>query len=166
MKKLVLATALAACSLLAAPGFAKDHGDKGFDKEQKHADKEERKADKEERKAGKEERREDIRQGQYFEQRHREYAHRYYVEHYGDGRHCPPGLAKKHNGCQPPGQARRWAVGEPIPRGVVVYEVPRPVLVELPRAPAGYRYQLVGSDIVLVRLNGNLVVDIMLNVFN
>lgn len=29
--------------------------------------------------------------------------------HRGDDRHaygCPPGLAKKHNGCQPPGQAK------------------------------------------------------------
>ena len=26
---------------------------------------------------------------------------------YGNGRDCPPGLAKKNNGCQPPGQARR-----------------------------------------------------------
>ena len=25
----------------------------------------------------------------------------------GDYRGCPPGLAKKHNGCQPPGQARK-----------------------------------------------------------
>ncbi len=25
---------------------------------------------------------------------------------------CPPGLAKKHNGCMPPGQARKLARGE------------------------------------------------------
>jgi hypothetical protein len=30
---------------------------------------------------------------------------------YGNG-HCPPGLAKKHNGCMPPGQARRFNRGE------------------------------------------------------
>jgi hypothetical protein len=30
---------------------------------------------------------------------------------YGD-RNCPPGLAKKHNGCMAPGQARRLARGE------------------------------------------------------
>ena len=31
---------------------------------------------------------------------------------------CPPGLAKKHNGCLPPGQARKlFAVGQRIPVG-------------------------------------------------
>src|SRR5947209_3189440 len=30
---------------------------------------------------------------------------------YGVGR-CPPGLAKKHNGCMPPGQARKLARGQ------------------------------------------------------
>ena len=30
---------------------------------------------------------------------------------YGYGR-CPPGLAKKHNGCMPPGQARKLARGQ------------------------------------------------------
>ncbi|WP_423140889.1 hypothetical protein ACOYW6_08450 [Parablastomonas sp. CN1-191] len=33
------------------------------------------------------------------------------------GRHCPPGLAKKHNGCMPPGQARKmyYNRGERVP---------------------------------------------------
>ena len=32
---------------------------------------------------------------------------------YGYGRGgCPPGLAKKHNGCMPPGQARKLARGQ------------------------------------------------------
>ena len=37
-------------------------------------------------------------------------------DRYGDhGRYasnCPPGLAKKHNGCMPPGQARKLARGQ------------------------------------------------------
>jgi Ni/Co efflux regulator RcnB len=65
----------------------------------------------------------------------------------------------------PPGQARKWNVGEPLPRGVAVYEVPRPMLVQLPPAPYGYHYRRVGGDIVLVRTQNNLVIDIMLNVF-
>jgi len=33
-------------------------------------------------------------------------------DRYGyNGRGCPPGLAKKHNGCLPPGQARRLSRG-------------------------------------------------------
>ena len=27
-------------------------------------------------------------------------------------RNCPPGLAKKHNGCVPPGHAKRWNRGD------------------------------------------------------
>lgn len=44
-------------------------------------------------------------------------VHDYYAES-GRGGHCPPGLAKKNNGCMPPGQARKWAVGRPLPRDV------------------------------------------------
>lgn len=38
---------------------------------------------------------------------------------HGDaGYGCPPGLAKKHNGCMPPGQARKmyWNQGAYVPR--------------------------------------------------
>ena len=39
---------------------------------------------------------------------------------------CPPGLAKKNNGCLPPGQARKlYALGERVPRGWYdVYNLP------------------------------------------
>ncbi|WP_374632960.1 hypothetical protein [Paracoccus sp. (in: a-proteobacteria)] len=29
------------------------------------------------------------------------------ISRYSDYSYCPPGLAKRHNGCQPPGQARK-----------------------------------------------------------
>ena len=38
----------------------------------------------------------------------------------------------------PPGQARKWDVGQPIPHGVAIYSVPQPVLVHLPPVPYGY----------------------------
>ena len=47
---------------------------------------------------------------------------------WGDvGRHgCPPGLAKKHNGCLPPGQAKaRWRVGQRLPAAYQNYDVPQ-----------------------------------------
>jgi hypothetical protein len=31
---------------------------------------------------------------------------------------CPPGLAKKHNGCMPPGQAKKLLRGQRFPDGV------------------------------------------------
>ena len=36
---------------------------------------------------------------------------------YGYGHNCPPGLAKKNNGCLPPGQAKKlYSVGQHWPR--------------------------------------------------
>jgi len=162
--------ALAVASLLAAaPALAKDQGDKHEQKAEKRAEKAERKADKHQGKgdkhAGKGGKHDDVRPGGYFRADHREQARRVYHEQYASAGKCPPGLAKKNNGCMPPGQARKWAVGQPLPADVVVYEVPRPILVTLPPAPVGYRYERVGADIVLVRVSGRLVVDIMLNVF-
>jgi len=136
--------------LAAAPAFAKDHGEDTYDKHDKRENHMREEAP--------------VRPGAFFTDKHREFAHRYYVEHYGDGRHCPPGLAKKHNGCMPPGQARTWVVGQPIPAGVTLYAVPQPVLVQLPPAPVGYSYSRVGADITLMK--GHTVVDVMLNVFN
>ncbi len=162
--------------LISAPVFAKDKGDdqgkgRGNDKSQKYeakAEKHQAKADKHARKdyeksqkqAAKRER-EEIKHGAYFNDVQRDNARRYYAQQYSDGRRCPPGLAKKDNGCMPPGQVRNWQVGQPIPRGVTVYSVPQPVITQLPAAPYGYRYARVGNDIVLVQQQNNLVVDII-----
>jgi Ni/Co efflux regulator RcnB len=136
---------------------ADKHAQKQADKAEKHAQKQ---ADKAEKQRGKRER-EDVKVGAYFNDQHREAARAYYHEHYSNAKNCPPGLAKKNNGCMPPGQARKWAVGQPIPRGVVVYTVPRPVLVQMPPPPYGYRYARIGNDIVLVQAQNNLIVDII-----
>jgi Ni/Co efflux regulator RcnB len=149
--------ALAIASLfIAGPAFAKDHDNEGHGNA-KHAQKQQEKAEKH---AAKRER-EEIKQGAFFNDQHRTFAREYYGQHYGHGRNCPPGLAKKNNGCLPPGQARKWDVGQPIPRGVTVYSVPQPVLVHLPPAPYGYRYARLGGDIVLVQQQNNLIVDII-----
>jgi Ni/Co efflux regulator RcnB len=155
MKKSAVFAAALTAAMLAVPAFANDHGHgKGHDKHEER-----------ERAEHREERRIEARQGAYFSDRHHEEVRRYYVEHYGGPHGCPPGLAKKHNGCMPPGQARRWAVGQPVPRDVVVYTVPQPVLTMLPVAPVGYRYERVGGDIVLMHVSDRLVVDVMLNIF-
>jgi Ni/Co efflux regulator RcnB len=159
--------ALAIASLfIAGPAFAKDKDD--HDRRGKHAQKHEEKAekradkqrDKSEKRAAKRERQE-IRHGSYFNDQHRSHARQYYAQHYGHGRNCPPGLARKDNGCMPVGHARNWNVGQPIPRGVTVYSVPQPVLVQLPPPPYGYRYARLGGDIVLVQQQNNLIVDII-----
>jgi hypothetical protein len=45
--------------------------------------------------------------------------HRNYGYHHSSYRNCPPGLAKRHNGCMAPGQYRkaRWSRGQRLPYG-------------------------------------------------
>jgi Ni/Co efflux regulator RcnB len=76
------------------------------------------------------------------------------------GGNCPPGLAKKNNGCMPPGQARKWGVGQAVPRDVTIYALPDPLLVRLSPAPVGYRYGRIGGDVVLLAIPTNIIVDI------
>jgi Ni/Co efflux regulator RcnB len=92
-----------------------------------------------------------------FSDHQRDMAHRYYGQTHG-GR-CPPGLAKKGNGCQPPGHAKRYAIGRPLPRDLVFYNVPRALVVELGPPPRGYRYARVSNDILLLAIGTGLVVD-------
>jgi Ni/Co efflux regulator RcnB len=82
----------------------------------------------------------------------------YYGEQAKAGR-CPPGLAKKGNGCVPPGQARKWARGRPLPADVVFYELPRDLVVRLPPPPEGHRYVRVAGDVLLIAIGTSIVVD-------
>ena len=86
----------------------------------------------------------------YFIERHRTVIHDYYVNAYGTG-HCPKGLAKKHNGCMPPGQAKKWAMGRPLPRDVVYYDLPSALANNIGPPPSGYRFVHVASDILMIR---------------
>lgn len=97
--------------------------------------------------------------GAYFTEQQRIAVRGYYGEHYGGAKRCPPGLAKKNNGCLPPGQAKKWAVGQPLPAGVTVYAVPHAVLVQLPPPPSGYKYVRVATDILLIAVGTSMVVD-------
>lgn len=74
--------------------------------------------------------------------------------------HCPPGLAKKHNGCMPPGQAKkRWAIGRPLPSDLIFHDLPPPLLVELGPPLPGYRYARVANDVLLLSIGSGMVVD-------
>lgn len=95
-------------------------------------------------------------QGAYFDDRNRDAVHTYYAK----GKHCPPGLAKKNNGCMPPGQAKKqWHVGQPLPSTVVYHPVPRQIVVSLPPVPVGHKYVEVAGDILLVAVGSMMVVD-------
>ena len=147
-----------AALLFAGSGFAKDKGDdhdngNGGKHGNKHSEKHDKKAEKRQR--------EEIKQGAYFNDQQRTYVREYYTTTYKDGKRCPPGLAKKNNGCMPPGQVRSWAVGQPVPRNVTIYSVAPPVVRMLPPAPVGYRYARLGGDVVLVQQQNNVIVDII-----
>ena len=81
------------------------------------------------------------------------------------GRNCPPGLARKDNGCLPPGQAKkRYVVGQALPSTVVIGSVPSGL--RLSAAPVGYRYAYVDGDILLIDTVSRLVADVIVNVLD
>lgn len=91
----------------------------------------------------------------YFNDQHRIAIREYYAERYRSG-HCPPGLAKKHNGCMPPGQAKKWQLGRPLPRDVIFYDVPAGMF---GYPPPGYRFVRVASDILMIAVGTGMVMD-------
>ena len=94
-----------------------------------------------------------------FNDRDRDEVRRYWVDSYGRG-NCPPGLAKKHNGCLPPGQAKkRYVVGQRLPATVVIQPLPPVLVTRLGPAPRGYEYAVVDGDVVKLAVGTRLVVD-------
>jgi len=82
-----------------------------------------------------------------------------YYQGAAPGKKCPPGLAKKGNGCMPPGQAKKWARGRPLPHDIVVYDLPRDLRYRLPPPPSGHRYVQIGADILMIAIGTSMVVD-------
>ena len=89
--------------------------------------------------------------------------HTYYRTEFVSG-NCPPGLAKKDNGCLPPGQAKKlWIVGQPLPPTIVYYPLPQPLMTRLAVPPMGYEYVRVDDDVLLMDRNTRLVSQIIVN---
>lgn len=134
LKILTLCTILALA--VAAPAFAKGgHGSKHEWKEQETHQEHERKGDDDH-----------IALSLRFDDGHRDRTRTYLREHY---RHdCPPGLAKKHNGCQPPGQAKKYAIGGYAPHDH--HPVPSDLLELLGPPPHGAYYAMVDKDVLLI----------------
>lgn len=83
---------------------------------------------------------------------------RYYITHGGAGG-CPPGLAKKNNGCLPPGQAKQWRRGETLPPGIVYSDLPGDLMVVLGGVPAGRKVVRVDEDLLLISIATGLVLE-------
>jgi len=100
--------------------------------------------------------------GKYFVDQHQMVIRDYYDNQYKT-HHCPPGLAKKNNGCMPPGQAKKWAIGQRLPRDVVYYDLPWDLLNTIGLPPSGYRFVRVASDILMISNGTGTVVDVINN---
>ncbi len=73
---------------------------------------------------------------------------------------CPPGLAKKNNGCLPPGIAKkRYQVGRPLGPDIYVREAPYDLVRRLPYLDDGYGYRIVDGDLAVVDLATRVVLD-------
>lgn len=89
-------------------------------------------------------------------------SRRVLIDYYGGqarAGHCPPGLKKKHNGCLPPGQAKKWRVGYALPADLRYYPLAPEVLVRLPPPPPHHRYVQVAGDILMIAIGTSMVVD-------
>ena len=95
--------------------------------------------------------------------RDRDRVRSYYRTEYAAGR-CPPGLAKKNNGCLPPGQVnKRWVIGQPLPPEIVYYPMPRELWTQLTPPPYGYEYVRVNDDIVLIAIATRVIAGLLGN---
>jgi hypothetical protein len=93
--------------------------------------------------------------------RDRTVVYQYYRTEFSAGR-CPPGLAKKGNGCLPPGQAKKlWVIGQPLPPAVIYEPVPRAVVQQLAPVPPGYDYVRVDNDVLLMDMTNRMVADVV-----
>lgn len=96
--------------------------------------------------------------GGYFGEPQRRAAYDYYGSQFRSG-HCPPGLAKKGNGCQPPGQAKKWKLGQPLPRDISYRPVEADIRIRLGTPPAGHEFVRVAQDILLIAVGTSIVID-------
>ncbi len=144
-----LIAALLAAGLVAVPASADQGKGKGKSKDK----------DKRHDAAAVKEKDEGRREVLVFSDRDREQVRTYWVQTYGRGK-CPPGLAKKNNGCRPPGLAKeRYVVGQRLPTVVVVQPAPRAIVTRLGPPPAGYQYVMVDGDLLKLAVGTRLVVD-------
>ncbi len=72
---------------------------------------------------------------------------------------CPPGLAKKAVPCVPPGQAKRWIVGERLPIDTPWHELREWKQLGLPDPLDGSRYIRVDNEVLRVAIATGIVLE-------
>jgi len=169
---------LMAMSLISGSAFADrpewaGHGDDGHKKHKKHKNKHEGKRDREweddDRDDDRRERRHKVQYqshesgvtvqiGGYFGDRQITETHEYYRERARTG-HCPPGLAKKNNGCAALRRDRDWHIGENIPQHARYDEIDPSIQIKLGLPPPGHKFVQVASDILMIAVGSGLIID-------
>ncbi|MFA9273631.1 MAG: hypothetical protein ACEQSE_02040 [Candidatus Aquirickettsiella gammari] len=158
---------LVSASLMSAPALAdkpswsgadqgkseqhgKGHGKRDKGNERDHNDRDDRndRGDRSEREVSR----------TYFSTQQRTVFVDYYSNEFRE-KGCPPGLAKKKNGCLPPGQAKKWKRGQALPRDVVYEEVPQRVITVIGAPPAGHKFVRVANDILLMAVGTGMIID-------
>jgi len=72
---------------------------------------------------------------------------------------CPPGLAKKNNGCMPPGLVKKYTVGKQLPEDVAASALTDVLRDVLGVPPRGRKYVQVDNDVLLIEEGTRLVLD-------
>ncbi|MCD8562509.1 MAG: hypothetical protein LRY54_00180 [Alphaproteobacteria bacterium] len=72
---------------------------------------------------------------------------------------CPPGLAKKNNGCLPPGLTKKYSIGAPLADDVAYTDLPKALRDVLGVPSHGKKYVQVDKDVLLIDTASKLVLD-------
>ncbi|MCH8684494.1 RcnB family protein [Pedomonas mirosovicensis] len=97
------------------------------------------------------------RDGARWDRSYRDVVVRYYDSHRYS---CPPGLIETRHGCLPRGQAKkRYVIGQPLPRTVIIEDLPYDLRRQLPPPPSGYIYRRVDGDVLLIAEATKKVID-------
>lgn len=75
-------------------------------------------------------------------------------------RNCPPGLSKKSPACIPPGQAKKWGVGD-IVDWDNIHIVTQPGYYGLSTPPDGDRYAIIDGQLVRVNRESGQILSIL-----
>ncbi len=70
------------------------------------------------------------------------------------------GKTHGHGSFLPPGQAKKWARGQYLPKSIIWTPAPVLVVAKLKPVPPGHRYVVVDGEILLIALATGLILDV------
>jgi Ni/Co efflux regulator RcnB len=78
----------------------------------------------------------------------------------GKGNSVIPGNGNGGGVFVPPGQAKKWARGQYLPKTLVWTPAPAAIIAKLKPVPPGHRYVVVDGEVLLVALATGLILDV------